>query len=293
MNVAVVGLGNMGAAILHQVAKSGAVTGFDISGDRRRNASSIGGARLVDDLADLRNSDVVILSLPSPQISTAVVSQLMNILPDTATVIETSTVLPDDVLSMRRLVEERGGRLVDAAVFSGVAGMQAGKAKLLVGGVPDESNDPMRPVLERISTDLLFFADPGAGMAAKVINNAVAHAVMVILSEAAALADAYGIGSEPLTELLVDPEGGLIRPLNHRYRERIRNGDYEGGMPTSAALKDSRLALALAQARSVPLFAIQGSHTVYELANAAGLGSKDYASIATLWEAWLNTSFTD
>jgi 3-hydroxyisobutyrate dehydrogenase-like beta-hydroxyacid dehydrogenase len=292
VKTAVVGLGNMGEAILQRIAASGPVTGFDIDASRRQAAERIDQATIFGDLADLSDHDVVILSLPSPAISLSVITDLVGVLRPGSTIIETSTVLPDDVHAERRIVESNGGRLIDAAVFSGVAGMRSGAAKLLVGGVRDR-NDPITAVLERISSDLLFFDNPGAGMAAKVINNAVAHAVMVVLAEAAGLADAYDISGDSLTALLSDPEGGVMRPLTHRYVERVRSGSYEGGMPVTAALKDSKLALALAQAQGVPLFAIQGSHTVYELAKVAGLGQKDYASIATLWEGWQDTSFAN
>ena len=62
-------------------------------------------------------------------------------------------------------------------------------------------------------------------------------------------------------------------------------------MPTEAALKDSMLALELAQKGHVPLFAMQSSHTVYEAAVAQGLGRLDYAAIARLWEEWGGYTF--
>jgi 3-hydroxyisobutyrate dehydrogenase-like beta-hydroxyacid dehydrogenase len=123
-------------------------------------------------------------------------------------------------------------------------------------------------------------------MAAKVANNAVSHAVMVVLVEAAAMAEAAGVPPEVFVELLSDPDAGLMRPLSHRLRERVLSGDYAGGMPLDAARKDSQLALALAQELDVPLFAIQAAHTVYELGLAAGHGREDYAVLARLWEDW-------
>jgi len=57
-------------------------------------------------------------------------------------------------------------------------------------------------------------------------------------------------------------------------------------MPLDAARKDSVLALELAQSLGVPLFAIQGSHTVYEIAASAGYGRDDYAAVAKLWADW-------
>ena len=53
-----------------------------------------------------------------------------------------------------------------------------------------------------------------------------------------------------------------------------------------AARKDSVLALALAQDSGVPLFAIQASQTVYDIAAASGYGREDYAAIAKIWADW-------
>jgi 3-hydroxyisobutyrate dehydrogenase-like beta-hydroxyacid dehydrogenase len=122
-------------------------------------------------------------------------------------------------------------------------------------------------------------------MAAKVVNNAVAHAEMVILVEAAALAAAEGIALEDLCELLEQDDAGVKRPLSGRLAGRVRERRYDGGMPTEAARKDSALALDMARAGGVPLFCMQAADSVYELALRAGLGRRDYASIATLWEA--------
>src|SRR5207248_1476084 len=118
------------------------------------------------------------------------------------------------------------------------------------------------------------------------INNAVAHAVYVVLSEALAMAEANGIALPTFTEILSGAYAGLLRPLNHRIAERVATGDFEGGMPVDAARKDSELALELAQASGLPLFATQAAHTVYEIAVAEGMGRLDYAAIATLWSRW-------
>lgn len=46
--------------------------------------------------------------------------------------------------------------------------------------------------------------------------------------------------------------------------------------------------LDLARDLGVPLFTMQASHTVYDIAKAEGLGQLDYASISKLWEGWLD-----
>jgi len=131
----------------------------------------------------------------------------------------------------------------------------------------------------------------GAGMGAKVVVNAVAHAVMVVLIEAGAMATKLGLPMQTLVDILRRPEG-LIRPLTHRVQERIMQDNYAGGMSVSNARKDSTLALQTAQELGVPLYAIQASHTPYEIAEALGMGQLDYAALATLWEQWADIQFT-
>jgi 3-hydroxyisobutyrate dehydrogenase-like beta-hydroxyacid dehydrogenase len=129
-------------------------------------------------------------------------------------------------------------------------------------------------------------------MGAKVVVNAVLHAVMVVLVEAGAMATKLGLPMQTLVDILRRDEG-LMRPLTHRVQERIMHGNYQGGMSVSNARKDSILALATAQELGIPLYAIQASHTPYEIAEALGMGNLDYAALATLWEQWSGAQFTD
>lgn len=127
-------------------------------------------------------------------------------------------------------------------------------------------------------------------MGTKVVNNGVMHAVMVVLIEAFAMARKLDVPSETLIQIL-NREEGLLRPLLHRVGERMRDGDYAAGMSVSNARKDSVLALETAQQLGVPLFATLASHTPYEIAESKGMGSQDYAALATLWEDWCNIEF--
>ena len=149
--------------------------------------------------------------------------------------------------------------------------------------------EAVRPTLEAICERVLVLGEVGAGMAAKVINNAVAHAVMVVLAEANAMALATGIPTEVLCQLLDQEDAGLRRPLQARLAGRYVRREFDGGMSVEAARKDSALALEVARVHGVPLFTIQAADIVYEIALANGLGRLDYASILTLWDAWSAT----
>lgn len=286
--IALVGLGQMGLPIATRLATAFDVVAFDISAERRDLAARHEGIEATDDLIKLASETTVVVSLPSPAISRTVLQQLGPHLGEGATVIETSTVLPDDVREWQQMLKPSGVRVIDAAVLSGVAQMEQGKATLLVGG-EDAVLADMRHVLEAIGgAGVERFGALGTGMAAKVVNNGVAHAVMVVLVEAFAMARAEGVALSDIAAMLDREDGGLQRPLNHRIMQRMAVGDFDGGMPLEAARKDSTLALAMAQRSGTPLFATQAAQTVYDIAAGAGLGRKDYSAITLLWEGWTN-----
>lgn len=284
-SVAVYGLGNMGYLVAQRIAERFPVKVADLNAAQVQRAQAEFGAVALRHPQDAADVDIVVLSLPSPAISQAILRDLGPVLRKGSIVVETSTVNPDDMHASAKLLAPHGIGIIDASVMAGVAQMAAGKAMLLMGGDPAHIA-ACQDVLDAIAPKQIYFGGTGTGAAAKVINNAVAHAVMVVVTEAGAMATATGVSCDKLIGLLSDPQMGLHRPLTHRYAERIVNGDYSGGMPLDAARKDSVLALQLAQAAGVPLFAIQGSHSVYEMAAVAGYGRDDYAAIAKLWADW-------
>ena len=289
-SIGIIGLGNAGSALATALSGKLPLVGYDLDPNRRQAVADLEMER-VDSVAQVGTvAKRIILSLPAPDISQAVVTELLAVEPLPELIIETSTVTPKVALTLDSLCQDRQVPFVDAAIASGVAAMAAGQVTFLVGGrLPDV--EIARHVLAPMAKRILHLGPIGAGMGAKVVNNAVMHAVMVVLIEAAALASKLDISMSTLVDLLQGEEG-LNRPLTHRVCERIFQGRYEGGMSVLNARKDSALALEIAQQLGVPLYAIQASHTPYEIAAASGMENLDYAALATLWEEWCNVEFS-
>jgi 3-hydroxyisobutyrate dehydrogenase-like beta-hydroxyacid dehydrogenase len=288
LTIGVIGLGNMGSVLAKRLAERFQVLGYDIDDQKMESASDNGVicSRSLEELA--ARSDFIVLSLPKPEISFSSVRAICPFVRKGTTIIETSTVAPADVVRLSELSASYDIKVIDAALLGGISHAIDGTIGLLVGGGKEEIDRAMG-VLHVLSGDIQVLGKLGSGMAAKIINNAVAHSVMVLIVEAAALSAKMGIPPESTYKLL-QGDTALQRPLIHRYGERILNEKYDGGMSTSNARKDSSLALHLGQELGVPLFAIQSTHTVYELAVLEGLGNLDYAAIAKLWEKWTTIS---
>ncbi len=288
--IGIIGLGNAGAALATALSGKAPLVGYDLDPDRRQALANLD-MELVESVAQVGTlAKRIILSLPSPDISQAVVTDLLAVEPLPDLIVETSTITPKVAKTLDNLCHARQVHFVDAAIASGVAAMAAGQATFLVGGRPSDV-EMARYVLAPMAKRILHLGPVGAGMGAKVVNNAVMHAVMVVLIEAAALASRLDLSMSTLVDLLQGEEG-LQRPLTHRVCERMLQGQYEGGMSVLNARKDSALALEIAQQLGVPLYAIQASHTPYEIAAASGLENLDYASLAKLWEEWCKVEFS-
>lgn len=283
--VAIYGLGNMGYPLAERIGRVFPTQVFDLDSSQLERASATFGAVSIQDPSDLAETTTVVLCLPNPTISLNVLRTIAPHLPQGAVVLETSTVNPEHIHAEAKVLEPQNIEIIDASIMAGVGQMIAGTASLALGGSL-AAIARVQPVLDAIAAKQVHFGNLGAGAAAKVINNAVAHAVMIVVAEAGAMATASGVQSDKLIALLADAQMGLHRPLTYRYADRIVNDDYAGGMPLDAARKDSVLALQLAQTLGVPLFAIQGSHSVYDMAVAAGYGRDDYAAVAKLWRDW-------
>jgi 3-hydroxyisobutyrate dehydrogenase-like beta-hydroxyacid dehydrogenase len=288
--IGVIGLGNIGSVIAKRLGKRFNVMGYDADPQKVDLAvgNNINCKGSLKELSSLSN--IILLSLPKPEVSIEVVQEISPFLNPGATIIETSTVAPGDMIILSNICSPYQVKVVDVALLGGISHASDGTIELLVGGDPESINN-IRSILTELSTNIQVLGGIGTGMAAKIINNAVAHSVMVLIVEAAAMAVSMGIPVEVAYKLL-NGETVLQRPLTHRFGERILGNQYEGGMSTNNARKDSLLALDLAQELGVPLFVIQSTQTVYEIAVQEGYGNLDYASVAKLWEKWTDVDFT-
>jgi 3-hydroxyisobutyrate dehydrogenase-like beta-hydroxyacid dehydrogenase len=286
-----IGLGNAGSALASALSGRIPLVGYDASPARRAAVAKLDLVWADSVGAVGAKADIVLLSLPKPEISKAVVAELLGGGKRPALVIETSTVTPKVARELGAACKAAGVAFVDAAIGGGVQSMAMGKVTFLVGGEADDFAKA-KPVLDLLAETIHHLGPVGAGSGAKIVNNGVMHALMVVLIEAGAMAKKLGIPMTTLVEILGRPDG-IRRPLEHRFSERMLDGNYDGGMSVMNARKDSMLALETAQDYGIPLFATLAAHTPYEIAQQKGMGELDYASLAKLWEAWCGVDFTE
>ncbi len=276
MKIGFIGLGNMGGHMARNLASAGhEVVGFDVAGveiDGVQKAGSSAGAA--------QGAEVVITMLPNGEILRSVAAEIIPILQPGACFIDCSTV---DVESARAVASD-WPLSVDAPVSGGIGGADAGTLTFMAGG-PEEAFAIAAPLFDIMGQKSVHCGESGAGQAAKICNNMILGATMIVTCEAFALADKLGLDRQKMFDVVSTSSGyswsmNAYCPAPGIGPESPADNNYQPGFAAELMLKDLRLAQQAAKAvgAATPL----GEHAALEYAkfveNEDGQG-KDFSAM--------------
>tara|TARA_R110002049_G_scaffold52872_26_gene148371 strand:+ start:71202 stop:72131 length:930 start_codon:yes stop_codon:yes gene_type:complete len=253
--IGVVGLGNMGLGMVRTLLREGfAVIGFDLSDERQVEAARAG-AEIVTSQKELFTAcDTIILSLPTVAHVTAVLTGEGGVVEYDCTprlVIDTTTSEPDVTRNLDQILRPLGHILIDAPVSGGPAGANSGQLTMMVGGSDADFARAM-PILTALGGKITHVGPVGAGHAVKIVNNMLVAAHLLTMSEAIRLGTAAGVEAEHLISALNAGSGrSAISEVN--YPKWVMNGAFDSGFTMGLMRKDMRLAMALAEQKSVAM----------------------------------------
>jgi 3-hydroxyisobutyrate dehydrogenase len=282
-----IGLGNMGLPMAQNLVKSGhAVTGFDLSEYAAERLAAGGGTR-ANSVADAcKDAEIVITMLPAGEQVREVYLGAQGVLAAVAAgalLIDSSTIDVDTARQVAQAAEAKGLAMIDAPVSGGVSGAQSASLTFMVGG-PDAAFERARPVLEKVGKTIVHAGGAGNGQAAKICNNMILGASMIVVSEAFLLAEKLGLDKQRLFEISSKSSGQCWSmtsycPVPGPVPTSPANRDYKAGFTAAMMLKDLKLAQAAARATraTTPLGA--GAAVVYERFVDSGGGSLDFSGI--------------
>lgn len=270
---AVIGLGNMGMAMLTRLASLGASPiGWDLDPAKRAAADALG-ATAPAGLAQAA-AKVVILSLPNEAAVTAVLADLLPALPAGSVIVDTSTLSPGAVRGFAQQAEAAGCAYLDAPVSGGPAGAAAGTLAMMIGGEA-AALEHARPVLEKLAAKILHIGASGAGQVAKLVNNLLVATHLVTAAEALRLGAAAGVGPEALLPVL-NGATGRSAATEVNWPRWIASGTFDSGFSAGLMRKDVRLALAMAAEAGAPLDATARAAAAWEALSATVPDSDDF-----------------
>jgi 6-phosphogluconate dehydrogenase len=182
MHIGLIGLGKMGNNMRSRLRKAGVeVTGYD------PNQAVTDVATLADLAAALPTPRVVWVMVPSGAITTAVITDLAEVLEDGDLVIEGGNSRFSDDFKHSALLVDKGINYLDCGVSGGVWGLENGYG-LMVGGSAEHVDyampvfDALRPEGPR-AEGFVHAGEIGAGHYAKMVHNGIEYAVMQAWAE--------------------------------------------------------------------------------------------------------------
>jgi len=293
--IAFIGLGHMGGGMAPNLAKAGhEVRAFDLSDEALARAVEQGCSRAGSTEEAVADADVVVTMLPAAKhVLDVYRSQVLGKAPTSALLIDCSTI---DVASARSIEEEasaQGYTMVDAPVSGGIAAAASGNLAFMVGG-SDEAFERAQPFLDPMAKAVIHAGAAGAGQAAKICNNMILGATMIVTCEAFVMAQELGLDPKVFFEIASKASGQswsmtTYTPVPGVGPETPADHDYEGGFAAALMLKDLKLAMDAAQHAGAYTPIGGEAEELYQRFVNLGGGSKDFSGIIKMiddsWKA--------
>lgn len=287
MNIAFIGLGNMGAPMARNLIRAGhALQVFDLNKSVLAEFAELG-AQVSDSPAQAaQGTELVITMLPAAAHVRSVYLNddgvLKGISPGVPAV-DCSTIDPQTIRDIAAVAAQQGVVLGDAPVSGGTGGAQAGTLTFMVGGSAGHFA-VLKPVLEQMGRNIVHCGDVGTGQIAKICNNMLLAISMIGVAESMALGNALGIDTEVLAGIINTSTGRCwsseaYNPWPGIVETAPASRGYSGGFGAELMLKDLGLATEAARAAHQPVILGAVAQQLYQAMSLRGDGGKDFSAI--------------
>ena len=288
MNIAFLGLGNMGGPMAANLVAAGhTVHGFDVVPAALDHARERGVVVAPDAVTAVADAELVITMFPSGgHVLDAYRDGLLAAARPGTLFIDSSTIDVADAIAARDLAVAAGQRGMDAPVSGGTMGAEAGTLTFMVGADADDFA-AAQPILEIMGGRVVHCGGSGAGQAAKICNNMILGISMIAVSEAFVLGEKLGLTNQALFDVASAASGQCWAlttncPVPGPVPASPANRDYQPGFAGALMAKDLGLALnALEQTGTAAELGPLAARIYQRFADEGGAG-RDFSGIITV-----------
>jgi 2-hydroxy-3-oxopropionate reductase len=283
--VGFVGLGAMGAPLARRLLEAGhRLTVYDTAEAAMDQLAGAGAGVSLSARAVADAAEIVLVSLPSPEVVDAVGEQLaegsaMRLY------VDLSTTGPEVAERVAGVMDRHGVGYVDAPVSGGVRGAETGQLTIMAAGAA-EHVESVRPLLEVLGATIFVVGDrPGQGQSVKVINNLMSACSVAITAEAASLGVKAGL--DPATLLrVVAASSGSNTAAAQKFPQFVLTRTFHQGFRLNLMAKDVRLCMSEARRHNVPMLLGGMVEQLWTLGEATFPEDADFIEIVRMFEQW-------
>jgi 3-hydroxyisobutyrate dehydrogenase len=279
-NVAILGLGTMGAGMAANLLKAGfSLTVYNRTAAKAQPLVSLG-ARLASTPAEAAQGASIVIGMLADDAASREVwmgkdGALEGAAPGTI-LVESSTVSPAWIADLAELAARHGAEFLDAPVTGSRGQAAAGQLTFLVGG-SERALQAVTPALKAMSKDVIHLGPTGSGAKMKLINNFLAGVQVASLAEGLAWIERSGLDREKALAIL--KAGAPGSPLLTTISARMVSHNYDVNFLLRLMMKDLTYAQTEAARCSVDLETAAAARSRFEAAVAKGFGEQDMAAV--------------
>jgi 3-hydroxyisobutyrate dehydrogenase-like beta-hydroxyacid dehydrogenase len=282
-----VGVGRMGGPMTQRLLAAGyGVVAYDKSEAATARAAAMGAEVAATAKAVADRCEIVLASLPTPEILNAVLLGPDGVSSGGAvkTVIDVSTTGPKGAVQAATGLAARGIDWVDSPVSGGVKGAEAGTLAVMIS-CRAEKRALVEPILSNFGKVFYTGAKPGQAQVAKLANNILAAGVMVMTSEVMAMGVKAGLDPTTLLEI-IQAGSGKNTAAGDKFPRCVLPGTFDFGFTIGLSYKDVRMCVDEAEAMGVPMVAGAAVRQMLAITNAKYGADSDFTNIARVLEEW-------
>ena len=256
MKIGLIGCGNMGGGMAaHLLDLKQDVSCFDTDKSNLSNVVEQGATR-EDSAQNLaQKCDFIILSLPKAEIVRAVMEEISASIRPGTIVLDTSTSEPETSKTLSAQAEQLSYAFLDAPVSGGPIAARSGSMTMLIGGA-EPAIERSRALLDMLGAKIVIVGPSGAGHAAKIANNMLCAANLVLVAEVVRLGEAVGVSATDLLEG-VNAGSGRSGVSEVNFSKWILNNAFDSGFTMGLMRKDVKLGIQLAKQSGVSVNAFE------------------------------------
>jgi 3-hydroxyisobutyrate dehydrogenase-like beta-hydroxyacid dehydrogenase len=282
-----VGVGRMGGPMASRLLDAGyRLCVCDTSADATRPLAARG-ARVASSPAEVASTaEIVLMSLPTPNIVQSVALGEHGLVKGSTvtTVVDLSTTGPSVAAVVAKGLAERKAVTLDSPVSGGVSGAEKGTLAVMVSG-PRATFETVESILKNFGRPFYVGEKPGLAQIAKLANNLLAAAALVVSSEALAMGVKAGLDPKVLIDI-INAGSGRNSATQDKFPRSILPGTFDFGFATGLSYKDVRLCVDEAEALGVPMVVGAAVRQMLAITNAKFGPASDFTSIAKVVEEW-------
>ena len=224
-----------------------------------------------------KNADIIQIAVADPAAVQSVLDAIAPALDSTKTVVQSSTIDPENSDRFRTAVIATGARYLECP-FTGSKPAAEAKQTVFYQGGDDGLIAELEPVLSLVSAHRIRIGDHRQACALKLAMNLNVSAQMQGFSEALTICRRAGIGNEVFQNAI--ERNSTYSGLLQLKWPQVRDDDYSPFFSIKHMHKDMRLAENMPEVSDLQLLALVRERLA--TAEANGLGDEDFAALFKL-----------